>query len=285
MDRYRRAALLPLGMALVCLSGCKGSLAPRWEEAPWEQELRVHAERPFLGVVVRADQAGLLVERVLKSGPAEAAGVRPGDVLVRVGATRVRTLAELETLLEREGAEQAWQDRVASWRSGRKGEDKNRRLLAQIGMDPGPLSTPRLDFELTVLRGRPGGEDEVVIPAQLRCAEEYRLTTQELLTRSAATHQGGFWIPFVIDLTFQEIPPEEWLLYRGRRVTEPVEVYNEIDLIPALLVSLFRWESCPIDDQRRVTVGHWPAQVTFRGDGGEYVRSILEPGEADRAIY
>lgn len=289
MERERRPAGAWIGWALLgaCLlasSGCKASLSPRWEEGPWEDELVVHADRPFLGIAARQlgdTSDGVRIERVLKSSPAEAAGLRPGDVLVRVGATRVHGLSELSAVLDREGNDAGWMQRVAGWR-GAKGGDTYTALLNYYNQ-----SAPRLDFELTLLRHRPGAAEaeEVVVPIALCVTEDYRKRTQSLLQTAAKAHQGGFWIPFVIDTTFQAIPPDEWLQYRGRRVTEPVEVYNELDLIPALLVSLFRWESTPIDDQRRITIGHWPAQVTWRGDGSEYVRSILDEGEVALALY
>jgi serine protease Do len=46
-------------------------------------------------------QGSLIVEDV--DGPAAAAGVRPGDIIIGVGGTQVRTLAELQAAIKRSG--------------------------------------------------------------------------------------------------------------------------------------------------------------------------------------
>ncbi|HYH18083.1 MAG TPA: S1C family serine protease [Azospirillum sp.] len=55
---------------------------------------RQEEARPWLGVNVREEQGRLLVERVTPRGPAEAAGLRPGDQIVGVGGQRFKSLAD-----------------------------------------------------------------------------------------------------------------------------------------------------------------------------------------------
>ena len=55
---------------------------------------RQGAARPWLGVSVREEGSGLLVERVTPGGPAESAGVRPGDRIVGIGDDAFTSLAE-----------------------------------------------------------------------------------------------------------------------------------------------------------------------------------------------
>lgn len=50
--------------------------------------------RPWLGVTLREEQGRLLVERVTPQGPAETAGVKPGDQIVGVGGQRFKNLAD-----------------------------------------------------------------------------------------------------------------------------------------------------------------------------------------------
>ena len=47
-------------------------------------------QRPFLGVSTTQGTGGALVREVTSGGPAQGAGVRAGDVIVRVGGERVQ---------------------------------------------------------------------------------------------------------------------------------------------------------------------------------------------------
>ncbi|SMH59531.1 S1C family serine protease [Azospirillum agricola] len=55
---------------------------------------RQEPARPWLGVTLREEQGRLLVEKVSPRGPAESAGVRPGDQIVGVGGQRFSGLAD-----------------------------------------------------------------------------------------------------------------------------------------------------------------------------------------------
>ena len=64
--------------------------------------------RGWLGIVIQdltdelatsfgvAEREGVLVADVMRGGPGEAAGLRPGDVIVRLGATRIREVPDLQ---------------------------------------------------------------------------------------------------------------------------------------------------------------------------------------------
>jgi dienelactone hydrolase len=56
--------------------------------------------RPYLGVTFTGDTT--TVAQVVADGPADKAGIKPGDVVVRMGATRLRSLADLVKALARQ---------------------------------------------------------------------------------------------------------------------------------------------------------------------------------------
>lgn len=55
---------------------------------------RQEPPRPWLGVTLREEQGRLLVEKLSPRGPAESAGIRPGDQIVGVGGQRFTGLAD-----------------------------------------------------------------------------------------------------------------------------------------------------------------------------------------------
>lgn len=61
-------------------------------------------EPGFLGVHVRAARGGLEVLELVEGGPCAAAGVRVGDVLVRLGSSRLRSVADLDRALAATGS-------------------------------------------------------------------------------------------------------------------------------------------------------------------------------------
>jgi S1-C subfamily serine protease len=61
-------------------------------------------EPGFLGVHVRAARGGLEVLGLVEGGPCAAAGVRVGDVLVRLGSSRLRSVADLDRALAATGS-------------------------------------------------------------------------------------------------------------------------------------------------------------------------------------
>jgi putative serine protease PepD len=68
------------------------------EAAPLIQQLVTSGfvTRPFLGVTMAASsQPGVLLQGVQPGSPADAAGLKAGDVIVRFGGKDVRTIDEL----------------------------------------------------------------------------------------------------------------------------------------------------------------------------------------------
>jgi len=55
------------------------------------------------GVVGRAGDKGLVVERVYRGSPAESAGFKEGDVIVKVGEKEVRTSEQLREIIDKSG--------------------------------------------------------------------------------------------------------------------------------------------------------------------------------------
>jgi len=60
-----------------------------------------HISRAFLGLDAVLDEGALRVEQVVPSGPADRAGIRPGDALTAVAGETLRSPEELTALLDR----------------------------------------------------------------------------------------------------------------------------------------------------------------------------------------
>lgn len=276
------ALLVPV---LLALSGCKTNYIPNYEDPPWDDEIRDRGQGLFLGVVVNEDvsarhEEGVRVERVLASSPAALAGIQPGDVLVRFGATALRTTSDLAGVLAQESNDSEWRGKVNSW-------EGNQELMANLGGVGGSLpgfgsGPPSVVFEVTLQRG----SQEHVLPVTLVTGIDHANKVVAHLKKVSEDEATGFWIPFVIDVTTERVSTADWLTWFGRRVTEAPILWRDVDIIPVLgLVSLFRYESIPADGGRRITVGHWPAQFRWEDEEGGYVPSITEDGERSRAIH
>lgn len=90
---------------LVAASGCKSNLWADVSDHPKTHAQKEEEKERFLGVVV-ADKApplavGVRVERVLRSSPAEQAGIRPGDEIRGLGGQSVRTASDLDAAIRR----------------------------------------------------------------------------------------------------------------------------------------------------------------------------------------
>ena len=77
--------------------------------APILDELRRYGARraparPWLGIYTAEDEGRLIVQGVATGGPAERAGVRPGDVVVEASGVRVATLPEFYRAVWRSGS-------------------------------------------------------------------------------------------------------------------------------------------------------------------------------------
>lgn len=98
-------------------------------------------ERGWLGVGIQAvtneiaeslgltEARGVLVASVVEDGPAEAAGLKPGDVILRFGETRIETLRDLTTAVAR--TDPGTETRVAVWRG-----DSEKSLKVRTGKMP-----------------------------------------------------------------------------------------------------------------------------------------------------
>jgi serine protease Do len=82
-----------------------GFAIPAWIARPVIEQLRTRGrvERPWLGVSIRDAQAGeehgVLIVALAQGGPAQRAGLQPGDVVLRVDNQPVRAARDLLTYL------------------------------------------------------------------------------------------------------------------------------------------------------------------------------------------
>lgn len=83
--------------------------------------------RGYLGVGVRGSEAGVVIDRVLPGSPAEAAGMRVGEVVTKVNEVRIGTLEDLDTALA--GVPAGRQVAV-----GLRGDGGSRSLLVKLGV-------------------------------------------------------------------------------------------------------------------------------------------------------
>ena len=60
----------------------------------------VRAGKPYLGLSVQQTITGVVVERVVPDSPAAAAGVQAGEVVTRAGEQPIRSLADLDRVLD-----------------------------------------------------------------------------------------------------------------------------------------------------------------------------------------
>lgn len=281
MSATKPAALLG---ALLLLAGCKGDLSDQWKADP------EHDRDAFLGVVVpnrlyHGDELhphGLRMVRILRDSPADDAGLRAGDVLLRFGARPIVFAADLESALtgtpgvsltaadelREEKLSAALQDLEEAVDGLFDGKKKKSKASAQGRLDPNSR------IELTVLRG----EEELLVEVDLRPWGDYRRLAQERLDAAAAAHEVEVAIPFLFDYSKKEIPADTWLAYRGRKLTGPVVTYEDVDVLPLLVASLFRWEEVPLAGASRYTFIHWPLRFTFDGDS-EVHEELSELGE------
>jgi serine protease Do len=93
--------------------------------------------RPWLGINAAESTAGIVVALVSRDGPAEAAGLRKGDVITAIGGTRVADLARFYKLL---------------WESGPAGSDIP--LTVRQGSDTRQLTIHSVD-RLSFLKLKP----------------------------------------------------------------------------------------------------------------------------------
>lgn len=69
-----------------------------WLERVTEKEEPDEAEKPSLGITVRADGNSIRVEKIAKNSPAQRAGLRPGDMIVSVNGQSLATLSTAQAL-------------------------------------------------------------------------------------------------------------------------------------------------------------------------------------------
>ncbi len=88
------------GLADALLGGISDSIASA------SPALKPGTGQPYLGVVSRnpaasTDVAGILVERVTPNSPAAAAGIRKGDLILKIGLDPIRTVNDLTTTVKK----------------------------------------------------------------------------------------------------------------------------------------------------------------------------------------
>ncbi|HVY62073.1 MAG TPA: PDZ domain-containing protein [Planctomycetota bacterium] len=252
-----RTLLAGLAAALVTAGGAGCSLT----HSLWKDTHLIYmnedekGQQPFLGIVVKKDApgaaakprgTGVRVERLYRSSPAENAGVRAGDAIVRFGAQAVNSAADIE------GA-----------------------------MKAGPVK-PTSHVELTLVRDG----QQIVIPVDLQYRSNYGSVVKERLEAHARAEESSLEIPFIVNYHRMEIDPEAWLAYQGERVKEPVVLYRDVDVVPVLgIISIFRLEQIPAIERWRLHLVTWPLVFTGSGNAESYMKRVREPGEDAYQTY
>lgn len=122
-------------------STAPGKPAPAAEVVPGKAALP--AGRGYLGISVRETAAGVVVDRVLADGPAKAAGLESGEVIVRAGDDSIISLADLDRVLEKSRA-------GASLALGLRGANGSRSVLVKLATRPAAATS-----EMTVAPVQP----------------------------------------------------------------------------------------------------------------------------------
>lgn len=125
--------------------------------------------KPYLGVELEESSRGVFVTQVMRGAPAQRAGLRKGDQLIRFGEQRVRTLEDLDTVFRvlKPGAKLDLQVRR---------EGKNQNLSLRVGARPAAPA-------------RPAAEGREKAPA--KAASKQRATKQKATKQKAAKQKAA----------------------------------------------------------------------------------------------
>ncbi len=213
---------LLVSAALLLGAGCRSTLVEKMEDeyAPVMTAPAAGREgRPFIGIVVTRDSppdsVGIKVERVLSEGPADQAGIRPGDEIRQVNKVPVRNALDLDGVLRHAKDAAGWSAKVTV---ATNGEERVIELTPQPWTD-----------RLGTLRGA--------------------------FRRISRSNDVLFQIPLIFAYEHMTIAPDVFQAWTGIATTEPIDYYRDLAFIDLFGVfDFFRTEKTFLAGASRLTI-------------------------------
>lgn len=270
----RSAALAALAVvSLSFASGCAGHslLDDVKERSYWKQARR---DQGYLGVVVsrasEPDGAGVRVVHVIKASPASKIGLREGDFIREVYGDPFETPPSEVAPETSAGDGLAFREAEAPAVPPGRRIENGRDLESALGR-----AGPQSKVTLVVARGN----EIMTIPVRLESTQPCWTEQTRLVVANAEDNKSTVSLPLLFSYERQRIDPEVYRDYMGVAVKEPVRRYLDVDVLPILFVSLFRYESVPSSDSWRLKILCWPLVWTSFGDHDAGTEGIAEPGQ------